>query len=105
MDNSYLMVQIFSSLITKDKHTIGDGVFNIGSGQSMSVWEMACLTQKRCEVILNQKIPLSRTETPNNAPNLKYRISKLMDTGISHKIDHVDEIDRLIDFCIKNFCN
>ena len=29
--------EIFSSLITKDKHTIGDGVFNIGSGQSMSV--------------------------------------------------------------------
>jgi UDP-glucose 4-epimerase len=97
--------EIFSSLITKDKHTIGDGVFNIGSGQSMSVWEMACLTQKRCEVILNQKIPLSRTETPYNAPNLKYRINKLMDTGISHKIDHVDEIDRLIDFCIKKFCN
>ena len=97
--------KIFSSLITKDKQTIGDGLFNIGSGRSMSVWEMACLTQKRCEILLNQKISLSRTETPKNAINLEYRINKLMDTGISHKVDHVDEIDRLIDFCIKNFCN
>jgi UDP-glucose 4-epimerase len=99
------LCEILSNLITKDKHTIGDGVFNVGSGQSMSVWEMACLTQTRCETLLNQKISLSKSETPNKASNFEYIINKLMDTGIYCKVNHVAEIDKLICFCKKYFCN
>ncbi len=48
-------VKFLVVFFTKDKQAIGDGIFNVGSGQSMTVWEMACLTQNRCEKQLNQK--------------------------------------------------
>ena len=96
--------KILSSFFTKDKQAIGDGIFNVGSGQSMTVWEMACLTQNRCEKQLNQKIPLSRTGTSNKTIDLEYSIKKLEDAGIAIKVDHVNEIDMLVAFCINNFC-
>ena len=96
--------EIFSSLITKDKQTIGDGIFNVGSGQSMTVWEMACLVKNRCEKQLNQKISLSRTGTSNKTTDLLYSIKKLDNSGITIKVDHVSEIDMLVSFCINNFC-
>jgi UDP-glucose 4-epimerase len=96
--------KILSSFFTKDKQAIGDGIFNVGSGQSMTVWEMACLTQNRCEKQLNQKIPLSRTGTSNKTIDLEYSIKKLEDAGIAIKVDHVKEIDMLASFCVNNFC-
>lgn len=96
--------KIMISFLTKDKQTIGDGIFNVGSGQSMTVWEMACMVKNRCEKHLNQKIPLSRTGTSNKTTDLLYSIKKLDNSGITIKVDHVSEIDMLVAFCIKNFC-
>jgi len=96
--------KILSSFFTKEKQTIGDGIFNVGSGQSMTVWEMACLAKNRCEKQLNQKISLSRTGTSNKTTDLLYSIKKLDNAGIAIKADHVSEIDMLVAFCINNFC-
>ena len=53
---------------------------------------------------LNQKISLSRNGKSNNTIDLEYSIKKLEDTGIAFKVDHVNELDMLVSFCINNFC-
>ena len=91
------------ALIVKDRQVIGDGLFNLGSGTSMSVWDMASLTQNRCEKLLGKKVPLSKSICPQNSTSLNYVVQKLKNAGIDYDVDHINEIDRLIEFCVKNF--
>jgi UDP-glucose 4-epimerase len=97
------VIKVLGNLLIIEKHSIGNGVFNVGSGNSMSVWEMACLVQKRCEKFLNQQILLTRTATPLDSMGLEYSVKKLMDAGIKFEVDHNKEIDELVSFCLNEF--
>ena len=94
---------IIHSLIIKDRHDLGNGVFNVGSGKSMSVGDMANLTQYRCEKLLDKEVLLTKPGFKGNNKELYYVVQKLKDTGVDYEIDHINEIDCLIDFCIKHF--
>jgi UDP-glucose 4-epimerase len=99
------VVEAIYSLIISDKETLDDGLYNIGCGQSMSVWEMACLVQRRCEKILCKKVPLSRSDLSRDRVSLNYVVQKYKNIAPDYEIDHIKEIDCLIDYCIKHFSN
>ena len=84
-----------------DKHRVGDGVFNLGSPQSMTVLEIAHLIAERSRSVLNTDPPIFRqqpTEQEVSIP-LDYRIDKLLSTGFSCRNDVNYEIDELLKMC------
>jgi len=97
------LCKVLQALIVKDRQTLGDGLFNLGCGKSMSVWDMACLTQSRCEKLLDKKVPLSKSSSSGDSTGLNYVVQKLKNTGIDYDIDHINEIDSLLNFCVNNF--
>lgn len=97
-------------LDTFEKHFCQDlgnglgGVFNLGTGTSLSVLEMATRVQQRCERVLGFK-PALQTHAAAGAaqgkePTLEYRSKYL--TG-SQQFPMDTEIDSLLKFCSANF--
>jgi len=88
-----------SLLLTKRDAT---GVFNIGSGVSRSILEMANLVRERCGEILgftpDLYVPSSTLQA--NEVDLIYKSKKLSEIGIEPK-SYIDiaEIDSLLEFC------
>jgi UDP-glucose 4-epimerase len=95
--------KIIHTMVDSDRSDCADNLFNVGSGCSMSVWEMGNLVKSRCEAVLGKKITLSRFEILENNSNFQYSISKLNQTNINYKIDHNQEIDDLVRFCVLNY--
>lgn len=91
------------ALTSKERQDLIDGLFNVGSGQSTSVWEMANTVHCKCELLLNKKISLSKVSSSETSAAFNYNIKKLMSTGVRLEIDHEREINRTINFCIEHF--
>ena len=81
--------------------SIGNSLINVGGEWSPTVWEMACLIQERCEVVLGFKPKLTRVEPQINetASKLDYRIDTLRLTGYVPSAGRIEEIDQLLKFC------
>lgn len=75
LDVSKALEQFFSLNI---EQTL-DGVFNLGSGKGISVFEIAKNIQSEAESFLKKEIPLHRKENQQklNCPNLTLDVSKL----------------------------
>jgi UDP-glucose 4-epimerase len=59
-----------------------NGVYNLGSGVSMTVWDMALIVQESASKVLGKEIPLLRANpTQKSIPPLEISVSKLRDTG------------------------
>lgn len=80
---------------------LGSGLFNVGGEWSPTIWEVACLIQERCSVVLGFKPELTRILSQKNelAAELDYRIEPLRRSGFKSGSDRVQEIDRLLEFC------
>ncbi len=83
----------------------GDGLFNLGGENPISILDMANLIARRCEVTLGYTPPLER---PNPAPgeraeDLEYRIDRIKETGFSLTGDAEGEIDSTLRFCAAHF--
>lgn len=84
-------------MIDLPNNQIKDGLFNLGSGKSFSIIEMAKLIQARCNVVLGYTPEVFRPEQTYNEKSLllDYRINKLLNTGfilsnnISLEIDNI----------------
>lgn len=76
-------------------------VFNMGSGVSQSVLEMAQLVQRRCKQILGfePKIQRPETDASERHEKLEYRSDRLAKIGLNVSLDHNIEIDSLLAFC------
>ena len=80
-------------------------VFNVGSGLSKSVLEMARLIQERCKPILGFQ-PELRTRAAiagERHENLEYRVEKLAKRGFPVAMNCTAEIDALLSFCKYSF--
>ncbi len=81
-------------------------VYNVGSGISRTILEMANLIAQRCEVVLGYKTELVFEKNNENEKYLllKYQINKLSSIGI-HSVGDFDnsEIDDVLRFCKLNF--
>lgn len=76
-------------------------VFNVGSGLSQSVLEMAKLIQWRCKVVLGFEPEIQRPEAGANERHemLVYRPERLAKIGEAPKLENNIEIDCLLEFC------
>ena len=81
-------------------------IFNVGSGESQSVFAMAQLIQQRCIAVLGFKPLLLRVEGgPDEIhPMLNYRAVNLASLGMKdNSNDYTAEIDNLLHFCQTSF--
>jgi len=87
---------------------LDNGIFNVGSGRSMSVFEMASLVHDlACEVYGYQLPPIVRppfSHSPPSGPQeLTYSVKKLEMTGYSCRSDWRHEIQETLRLCRQNF--
>jgi UDP-glucose 4-epimerase len=97
--------QIISALIGKNKSSGLNSLFNVGSGISMTILDMAFLVQERYEKMLNARpeiICLKETELVEES-SLIYDSKRIREYGCNIYFDIVTEIDHLLKFCIENF--
>lgn len=92
-------------LATRDFDALWPSVFNVGSGVSQSVLEMAQLIQQRCKLVLGFEPELQRPETAADEryERLEYRTDNLAKMGVNMSFDNSIEIDRLLAFCHASF--
>lgn len=82
-----------------------DFIFNVGSGWTPSILEIAHLIEKRCfeHLKFHPKI-IAPPPAPNDLSNeFTYSNKKLLRTGFILKNNYIKEIDDLLDFCQLNF--
>lgn len=81
------------------------GIYNLGSGISMTVLEMAALIAATYREMLGQPIHVSIPEgaTPTNEPGLQFSVEKLQSTGWMVKNDFSKELREMLLFCKRNF--
>lgn len=80
-------------------------VFNVSGMWSPTVWEVACLVQQQCEMVLAFQPPLARVspQIGDGSPELEYRMDALCQTGFKLSTDRTTEIDQLLEFCRTSF--
>lgn len=85
--------------------TLQPDIFNVGSGISQTVFEMALLIQQRCIQVLDFEPVLQRPEGGANERHemLTYRADRLVRMGVNVSFDSTSEIDRLLIFCQSSF--
>ncbi|MFM1756525.1 MAG: hypothetical protein RL621_1486 [Bacteroidota bacterium] len=84
---------------------LGNGVFNLGSEENLSVLNIAKIVAKRASLILNKKVDIFAGEKNKSTilSPLIFDIQKLKKAGFDLKADLIDEIDQTLFFCMKNF--
>lgn len=86
-------------LLRLERGALGDGLFNLGLGRSMSVLEMATLAAERAGVSLDRPDP---APGELSAP-LSFSIAKLRQTGFTPMGDVTVAVDETIAFCRTHF--
>lgn len=87
--------------IGMERAACGDGLFNLGSGESMSVFDMAGLIAQRCEKVLGFRPLINRHEpvAGERVLSLNYQIDKFRATGFCPAGKLEDEIDATLRLC------
>jgi len=82
-----------------------DGLFNVGGGQAVSIYEIALLIASRCKVVLGFMPTIERIEPQSQdvAELLEYSVAKLESSGCDIQQDFESEIDTTLSFCLKVF--
>jgi UDP-glucose 4-epimerase len=99
------VVRVATTLSTRALDVQLHGVFNVGSGVSQSVLELAQMVQQRCKLVLGFEPELQRLATgaDERHEKLEYRTEKLNKIGLTVSTNHSDEIDSLLAFCSASF--
>ena len=84
-----------------DRSALLDGIFNIGGGRSLSVYELATRIAKRAERLLGRQVSLVRPEPAagETAPTLEYVVGKAAAAGFAPMASLDDEIDATLRVC------
>lgn len=94
-----------SHMIQLQDDAIGDGVFNLGGENSLSIIQLATKIQERCQKQLNFTPPIVRSATSSGkiCVPLNYSIEKLKSTGFIPTGSLDKEIDNTLTFCQKQY--
>lgn len=98
--------RIVNSFVSREKHGGLSGVFNLGSGKSISVLDAARHVQNRCNKVLGflPRIKINHNQFEEYYRPLRFEVKKLMEAGITPSSRGFDsEIDRLLIQCTKWF--
>jgi UDP-glucose 4-epimerase len=84
---------------------LGNGLFNLGSGQSLRVIDMVEYIAERCFAILGYRpsIILPKENLDEDSQDLDYRIAKLLNIGFQLDGKIGDEVDGTLRFCAENY--
>ncbi len=88
-----------------ERASLGDGLFNVGSGRSVHVIEVVELIAQRCEAILGFRPEIVRPAAQTAVTRLDYRIDKLLSTGFSPVAEMQFEIDATLRLCRDAFAD
>ena len=79
------------------------GLFNVGSGVSMQICEIAALIQERCKDNFNftPELIIPKTQSAEDFKPLNYSIQKLINLGIKPENNFKKAIDETLFFCNK----
>lgn len=96
------VARVVSHMMDLDGASVADGIFNVGSGRSMSVIDMTEMIQRRCVEVLGYLPDIIRPEPGKDEknPDLDYRIDKLLATGFSLSGNFEEEIDSTLRLCL-----
>jgi len=94
-----------SHMIQLQADVIGDGIFNLGGENSVSIIQLATKIQERCKLMFNVTPPIVRPDilTGEKCVPLRYSIEKLKSTGFNLKGSLDQEIDNTLIFCQQQF--
>ena len=98
--------RVAEALIIADGGSIKTSIFNVGSGVSQSILEIATLIQQRCSIVLGFEpfLDFKKAYADEEQPRLSYMSDHLASLVISVKsMDKVIEIDELLQFCQRSF--
>jgi UDP-glucose 4-epimerase len=91
-------------LMSLDRHSLADGLFNLGSGKAVSILEMAEKVVSRWKVLSGNEIQIIRPSSNiSKALPLDYQSNKLGSTGFTLLSDHDEEIDATLKLCKKTY--
>lgn len=101
----YDVARAVSHMIQLRDNMIRDGIFNLGGGNSLSIFQLATQIQERCKLRFNFTPPIVRPEPlpGEKCVPLQYSIEKLKSTGFSPEGCLEQEIDNTLIFCQKQF--
>lgn len=97
---------VLSFFARSSNESFGGQVFNLGSGKTSSILEVARLIQSRCEILLGFRPELSFDNVNiDSKPEtiFNYEIEKLRSVVGDIDSDILGEIDGLLNFCVKLF--
>lgn len=98
------VVQTIGNMVEFDDSDKLGGVFNLGSGESLSVLEMAGLVATRFKQLFGRDVLIQKEDiNEKNYQNLRFSIDKITSTGLYVHSDLVKGIDELLQFCQRNF--
>jgi UDP-glucose 4-epimerase len=96
--------EVISQMISKPD-SLKYYLYNLGSGKSMRVLDMANAIAEKCEEVLGKKIKieLPAGSIPTKEPELFFSIERLKSENFSMRNEMHKEIERLVKFCAQNF--
>jgi len=98
--------KVTEALIIADSGSVKNYIFNVGSGESKSIFEIAKLIQQRCSIVLGFEpyLDFKSNYSDDKQVHLSYMSDHLASVGISVKsMYNVAEIDNLLAFCQRAF--
>lgn len=99
------VTRVVDHMIDLPADKVGDGLFNVGSGKSLRVIDIAEIIQKRCISVMGYTPEIITQQLTHdlNSFDFKYRINKLLNTSFSLNGNVEAEIDGTLLFCIEHF--
>ena len=99
--------QALAHILSLPDDAIRGQIFNLGSGKSMRIIDLAKLIQGRCKRILGSTPEIKTPDSPSGKElqRLDYRIDKIKSTGFKPIDSLTKEIDNTLIFCQRNFSN
>lgn len=100
------LLSILGYLVNNKSNEMGGDIFNVGSGSTMTLLDMAKKIQLRCRKVLGFSPSIQHSDGVNvidKKNDFNYNVDKIKRLNISMTCDLDDEIDELLDFCMHSF--
>lgn len=96
--------EVIAKMLTSPK-PLSKIIYNLGSGISMRVIDMADMIIQTAVTVLQKNISLDlpADQIPSREPSLNYSVRRLLDEGYQIANDVNLELERLLQFCSENF--
>ena len=98
------VVRAVTHLMQLDRHSLADGLFNLGSGKAISILEMSEKVAARWRGLSGNEIEIIRPTSNISQPlSLDYQCNKVGSTGFTLMSSDDEEIDATLKLCKKTY--